>query len=250
MKSLISLFVLFWLSQNCFSFTLVGTSQLKGWDTTELIFHLNPANCPSNYHDLLVNSMRLWNSVPNSNLKLSLGVDSGATVTQAQTMTAAESAVIVCDPAFSTTFPAMPSVGGVGTAQINFQYRISKGNVILNLDATSTGNLAPLPEIIVRIIMAHEIGHVLGLGHSSDTAALMYYSANYKDNFALTEDDINGISFLYGRNELSGDPILGGCGLIKSDFGGSSNLLRLLSALLFLFIPLLIWKQQKQRIKY
>ena len=249
MKYILFVFILNLLSQNSFSFTLVGTSKLKGWDTSELIFHLNPANCPGNYHDLLSNSMRLWNSIPNSNLKLTLGADSTATVVQAQNMTAAESAVIVCDPAFATTFPSSSYVGGKGSAQINFQYRIYKGNVILNLDPTSTGNMTTFPEVIVRVIMAHEIGHVLGLGHSSDTAALMYYSTGYKDNFSLTEDDVNGIIYLYGRNELSGDPVLGGCGLIKSSSGTEFNFFRFLLTFLFLLFPVLIWQQQKHRFK-
>ncbi|TEA26162.1 hypothetical protein DBR06_SOUSAS8510045, partial [Sousa chinensis] len=46
----------------------------------------------------------------------------------------------------------------------------------------------------------HELGHSLGLDHSSDPNAVMYPTygeGNYK-NFKLSQDDINGIQKLYG----------------------------------------------------
>jgi hypothetical protein len=52
-------------------------------------------------------------------------------------------------------------------------------------------------------VMAHEFGHALGLGHTSDSSALMY--AYYVgDHRYLATDDINGIQALYGG---SGTPL-------------------------------------------
>lgn len=47
-------------------------------------------------------------------------------------------------------------------------------------------------------VSLHEIGHLLGLSHSEDPAAIMFptYSA---DRLQLAEDDINGIHALYGK---------------------------------------------------
>jgi hypothetical protein len=44
--------------------------------------------------------------------------------------------------------------------------------------------------------------------------ALMYYDASAKANLRLSQDDMDGISYLYPSDELGGDKIAG-CGLIR-----------------------------------
>ncbi|XP_059564026.1 matrilysin [Myotis daubentonii] len=49
--------------------------------------------------------------------------------------------------------------------------------------------------------VTHELGHSLGLGHSSDPDAVMYptYEARDAKDFKLSQDDIEGIQKLYGQ---------------------------------------------------
>ncbi|XP_027347142.1 metalloendoproteinase 5-MMP-like [Abrus precatorius] len=50
-------------------------------------------------------------------------------------------------------------------------------------------------------VAVHEIGHLLGLGHSSKEEAVMFPTiSSRKKKVVLAEDDIQGIQFLYGSN--------------------------------------------------
>jgi len=64
-------------------------------------------------------------------------------------------------------------------------------------------------EIYLESVLAHEVGHVIGLAHSNTSSALMYPTVSYCSNKAVGSDDINGRNALYNctLNEGGG----GGC---------------------------------------
>jgi len=56
-------------------------------------------------------------------------------------------------------------------------------------------------EIYIDGVMVHEVGHVIGLGHSTVSGSTMYPSVSYCDNgpASLSTDDVNGRKALYGK---------------------------------------------------
>src|SRR5690606_29136124 len=94
----------------------------------------------------------------------------------------------------------------------------------------------------LKIILAHEIGHILGLGHSHDESALMYYNASAKEDLNLAQDDIDGITYLYPSDELDGAD-LAGCGMVSNGVppaGGGW-------ALLLMLLPMGAWLARQRR---
>ncbi|KAE8692349.1 Metalloendoproteinase 1 [Hibiscus syriacus] len=71
-------------------------------------------------------------------------------------------------------------------------------NWVVSGDVTT----APLPTAVdLESVAVHEIGHLLGLGHSSVEDAIMYPSISSRTRkVELANDDIEGVQLLYGTN--------------------------------------------------
>uniref|UniRef100_A0ACD5U570 Uncharacterized protein n=1 Tax=Avena sativa TaxID=4498 RepID=A0ACD5U570_AVESA len=86
-------------------------------------------------------------------------------------------------------------------------HAFSPKNGRLHLDASEQwaldfGDGTETPESIhLESVATHEIGHVLGLGHSTSPKAVMYPSIKPLQKKAdLTVDDVEGVQLLYGSN--------------------------------------------------
>jgi len=242
----IFIFSLIFFIQTAGAFTLNSStdSTAKGWSNPELAILVNPAACPASVD--IISAVRdaidFWNKIPTSRLQLSYG---GTTTSTAS----GSPPVIYCEVNFqASTGGSQDSIPGVAYVSRSGQ-NIASGRIVLNSSA-GLANIANLDKTYLSITIAHEIGHLIGLGHSQSQSALMYYSIGSKLNVALSQDDMDGASYLYPLNELDGDKIAG-CGLVSridSNRGGPSHFI--LSILLLCLLPLaLALKLRSQSVK-
>lgn len=209
----------FFFSLQAHAFTLSSSSDsfMQGWKDHKVKFRLNPANCPSNIHSLIDRAMVVWNEVPNSDLEVSLAGETTTSYSELTGDTATDVPVIICDASFQS------HIGGNGVAGVAIVNNPPAGGhieyafLLINVDPSSSGNVNNVGDTIASVVISHEIGHVLGLGHSADINALMYYNGGLKRNLALAQDDIDGVSYLYPRDELGGEIM--GCGTVKAGLG-------------------------------
>lgn len=84
----------------------------------------------------------------------------------------------------------------------NGTYRITDADIVTNTAYawTSVGETnGCASEMYIEGVMVHEVGHLLGLGHSGTSGATMYPSVSYCNNgpASLATDDRNAINDLY-----------------------------------------------------
>ncbi len=189
------------------AWTVVG-SGLSGWSVKPITVQYNFSSCPlpeATVLSALDQAISILNSSRDTGLQL-VRASSAVTTTSADiaNQTAALTPVVVCDAAFSANqtldadvIPAVTRLGASGG-------RVSFAGLILNAEAGKNAVISSLSTDKLVVVLVHELGHVLGMGHSSNVDAIMYYSISSKTSAILTQDDMDGISHLYPRNELSG----------------------------------------------
>ncbi|MEE9248529.1 MAG: carboxypeptidase regulatory-like domain-containing protein [Dehalococcoidia bacterium] len=187
-------------------FTLIGPK----WDefldadpTTVVVQHYNSDSEPLSAGTALTSSQALW-KVGGTQVDLALGAT-----------TRCPSLIRQCPgPQVFDTFNDV--------AWLNLG--ISRGFVILGAvlfaDSNLTGPEADMalstnnridwvdddkaedPNVDVIAVILHELGHVLGLGHSADPLAVMATPYTNPPERKLADDDKEGVTFLYDSNKL------------------------------------------------
>ncbi len=224
MKKLIILTL--FISNYSWAFTLNPTTG-RGFEKSNINIHVANSDCSgAGFSTSTLKSMvseaieDYWNQVPTSSLFLkSKGINTsidinGDDFNAALLKVPSNTIVAGCNddvPDFSS-----PSI--LGAAVMDCNGDTCKALLILNANNSSLNSMSRSERIAV---IAHELGHAIGLGHSEYTHNLMYYSASGKKQKWLGEDDIDGVSYLYPHDpELAG--LLGSCGTIK-DIGNPND---------------------------
>lgn len=229
MKKII-LIALILLSSSSHAWTL-GSSQGFKFTSSDVTFKIASNTCTyagftSSSIETLANDAinQYWAKVPTSALKLSSGgVQSGIDtssddLTTAALKGAANNIVVGCS-SNATLFsdPTTLAVGGIACNS-----GVCQAAVLLN--DTAATQLDTLDRQTIITTFAHELGHGLGLGHASSKTSLMYYSVSGKTQKTLSQDDIDGISYLYPSEKKLGG-IAGACGTIDTSSKGPGNFL-------------------------
>lgn len=233
MKNLITVFLIF-ISTNSWSWTLgcgsnYCSSNFMGFSSSEITVNV-AANSDCADAGLTANSLldllekavdKYWNKVSTSALVFKKGSSKsisfdGITSTSTAAGNADTNTVLVgCNDdvtSFSDGFTA--AVGGFNCVG---SWDNCKGAVIIN--SRNDTYVDTYSEDDLLALLAHELGHAIGLGHSSVEYALMYYSSSGITQRFLTQDDIDGITYLYpNEKELGG--LAGSCGTIDINGDG------------------------------
>lgn len=137
-----------------------------------------------------------WNAIPTCAIEIekgsvrsSVNIGSGtlsSLINQAQEMT-----ILIGCSTNGTTFTS--GILGVANLDANSSKR---GGVLINNVDTSFANLNDSEK---KAVIAHEIGHALGIGHSSHAAALMYFSVGGKVQEKMSIDDYDACTYLYPK---------------------------------------------------
>ncbi len=191
-----------------------------------------------------------WNRSPTSRLKLRMGsvvTSSTAFATGLICLTGTSCdptpALAVSSDVLITCNKNAGNYSGSGVLAVTVPNNVSGKTIVgslimINDQANNTFKTKSRDEKIS--IIAHELGHTFGLGHSPVKDSLMYYSTvNMRS--ALGSDDIDGISYLYPKQQ----PVT--CGSV--DMNGSKNNPNTWLGLLFGFLVIALINYQLRYLK-
>jgi len=144
------------------------------------------------------NAILTWNNAGSGNrLSASVGSVAAFSLGDGRVMLNFRDPIGACSGScLAATFTGYYQSRGNGT------YRIYDADMVTNTayQWTSVGETNGCSnEMYVEGVMVHEVGHMLGLGHSNVAGATMYPSVSYCNNgpASLAADDTNAINALY-----------------------------------------------------
>ena len=250
-------FLIPWLlAATLHGFTLINSSEPR-FSTNDVIYNIDSGgDCTNTGYtqeellNLTEEAMELhWNTVPTSALNLIRGnllpmnllntIDSDNDLNAAfEDSNFPEKTILIGCNDQHPTFTSSSSLGAAVT--------IGDKAIIL-INSVSGTDVSGLSRMEMLALIAHEVGHGVGLGHSNHSTSLMYFNIageGYKLQEKLSQDDYDGVTYLYPhKNPFSS------CGTIGVKSPPKENLLSLLTGLCLILLGRLLSNTISQRTK-
>ena len=157
------------------------------WSTDSVTFSVNTSGGPEYAISAIQTGMASWTNASTAYLTLVYG---GST---------SSSGVNNADGYNKISF-GEPGSGYLGVARFRYNAsgQLTDCDIILRINHSWS-------ESTLGDVAAHEFGHCIGLDHTSDSSTTMYPTVRQGAS-TLSQDDINGISFLYPSGSPSASP--------------------------------------------
>ncbi len=222
MKKIIILSIL--LASNVYAFSL-NPNTGKGFDRDEIDVYVGANDCSAGgfttnkYVDMIKNAVEdYWNATPTSALYLNVkGIDSSIDLSSDTHETGlAKTTNNTILAGCNDSAQDFDNGSTLGSAVMSCSGDTCKAILILNIHSSSP--LIGKSQSYIEAVIAHELGHAFGLGHSKYEFSLMYYSAGGKYQKWLGQDDIDGVTYLYPHDsefDLAGLSLIGNCGSLS-----------------------------------
>ena len=205
------------------AFTLADPA--RGFEKNKIKIRIASTDCSqagfstSRFRDLIQDAVDdYWNAVASSSLKLSVGAVEATDLAGLTHADVFNSNLVGNNTILAGCNEAAFSEGSstLGGAQMVCDGDNCRSVFIINARADSLMNTLNRDEQIA--VIAHELGHAIGLGHSEYSYNLMYYRIGGKHQKWLGQDDIDGVSYLYPHDPVGCDflPLFGSMGSMGS----------------------------------
>lgn len=159
------------------------------WQNPKMIYTYVPSN--DKYSSMMKDAFAYWTRITNGKIVFKYVDNPQKALIKVRFVKDAEKTSNI-ENAIGVTYPKI--------RQICYNGKCKKYMAYATIEiASNVPNGTLMKNDSVSRVMIHEVGHAIGLGHSSDTMSIMYYQKG-KRGQTITKSDLNALAKLYGWN--------------------------------------------------